>query len=255
MLVDTHAHLNAAEFDEDRTIVIERAVKSGVERMVDVATDLHTALKALQTAESYESVRATVGIHPHDAAKAKESDFIELERLLSHPRAAALGEIGLDYHYEFSPRHVQKDVFLRQLRIAVLQEKPVIIHVREAMADVLAVLKSFPIPKWEGVFHCFNGTAGDVGAVLDLGFHVSFTGVVTFPNFKKLDVVRRVPLDRLLVETDAPYMTPVPHRGKRNEPAFLVHTAQRLAVLYALTPERFSEQTTLNALRLFRWEK
>ncbi len=250
MLVDTHAHLNLKDYDEDREAVIFRAQEAGVGRILDVGTDLSSSLRALSTAEKEETVFASVGIHPHDAAAASESDFNDLNQLLNHPRVLALGEIGLDYHYDLSPRDRQRAVFVRQLRTARQQDLPVVIHVREAMTDALDILKSEG-KKWQGVFHCFGGAIDDVPPILAMGFYISFTGVVTFRNFKRWDVVRSVPLDRLLLETDAPYMTPVPYRGRRNEPARLSDTADVLSRTLEIPRDQLDAATTENARQLF----
>jgi TatD DNase family protein len=254
MLADTHAHLNMKEFDPDRESVLERAADSGVEWILDVGTDLESSRKAVREAACLKTVFAAAGVHPHAALAVNPSVLSELETLLSSPKVKALGEIGLDYHYDFSPRSVQRDAFRAQLEMALSRRMPVIIHVREAMADALDILHAFSADGWEGVFHCFSGNSEDASRLIRMGFHISFTGVVTFPNFGKFDAVRQVPLNRLLLETDAPYMTPVPHRGKRNEPAFLTFTAAKLSEILGVEPNFLAAQTTRNALTLFRLE-
>lgn len=255
MLVDTHTHLNMAEFDKEREAVVQRAVQAGVEWMVDVGTDLESSKKTVQISERFDAVWGAVGIHPHHAADSGDSTFVELKKLLSNPRIKALGEIGLDYHCSFAPRKNQTEVFERQLRLALSVQKPVIVHVREAMFDALEIIQKMDVAQWEGVFHCFGGSAEDIPKLLDLGFYISFTGVVTFPNFTKRNLIRNVPLNRFLVETDAPYMAPVPLRGRRNEPAYLVYTAKKMAEILEVPFELFSAETTQNAKRLFRLEK
>jgi TatD DNase family protein len=246
-LVDSHCHLDDEQFDADREQTIERARAAGVEAMMAIGTgngppDLEAAVRL---ADRYPFVYATVGVHPHDAAKATEETFARLRHLADHPKVQALGEIGLDYHYDFSPRDLQRSVFERQLAIAAEAGKPVVIHTREAWEDTMAVLRS----RWQGggIMHCFTGDEQQAREALDLGFHLAFGGVLTFP---KADAVRQAaritPADRLLVETDCPYLAPVPKRGKRNEPAFLVETVRRLAEVRSASIEEIAQQTTTN---------
>ena len=250
-LVDSHCHLDDEQFDADREATIERARAAGVETMMAIGTgdgppDLEVAVRL---AERYSFVHATVGVHPHYAGKASEETIIRLRELAQHPKVLAIGEIGLDYHYNFSPREVQRAVFERQLAIAAEAGKPVVIHTREAWEDTLEVLRS----RWQGggIMHCFTGDEQQARQALDLGFHLAFGGVLTFP---KSDAVRQAaritPADRLLVETDCPYLAPVPRRGKRNEPAYLVDTVRRLAEVRGVAPEEIAEQTTGNFERL-----
>ena len=250
-LVDSHCHLDDEQFDADREETLERARAAGVEAMMAIGTgngppDLEAAVRL---ADRYPFIHATVGVHPHDAAKATEETFATLRQLADYPKVQAIGEIGLDYHYDFSPRDVQRSVFERQLSIAEEAGKPVVIHTREAWDDTLAVLRS----RWQGggIMHCFTGDEQQARAALDLGFHLAFGGVLTFP---KADAVRQAaritPADRLLVETDCPYLAPVPRRGKRNEPAFLVETARRLAEVRGVSIEEIARQTTANFERL-----
>ncbi|HDQ44568.1 MAG TPA: TatD family deoxyribonuclease [bacterium] len=253
-LFDTHAHLSMKAFGEDLEDVIRRAGEAGVVGMLDVGTDIPSSLTALGLAEREPAVFAAAGIHPHEAAKASFEDFDTLAGMWGHPRVVAVGEIGLDYHYDFSPREIQKTVFTRQLEDARTRGKPVIVHVREAMDDALAIIDAVSGGLWDGVFHCFGGNREEALAVLARGFHISFTGVTTFRNFEGMDAVRAVPEDRLLLETDAPYMTPVPFRGRRNEPAFLGHTLSVLAGARGEEAGRLAETTTRNARRLFRTE-
>lgn len=245
-LVDTHCHLDDPKFDEDREQAIERALAAGVTRLMAIGTgngppDLEAALRL---AGRHPFVYATVGVHPHDASKATVETFARLRDLAAHPKVLAIGEIGLDYHYDFSPRDVQRAVFDRQLALAADAKKPIVIHTREAWEDTLAAVTSLP---HGGVMHCFTGDAAQARQALDRGFHLSFGGVLTFPKAEGLrEAARLAPDDRILVETDCPYLAPVPHRGKRNEPAFLVETARRLAEVRGTTPETIAELTTRN---------
>ena len=249
-MIDSHCHLDDAAFDADREETIQRALDAGVELMVAVGTgkgppDLEAGIRI---ADAHPQFLATVGVHPHDAAKATPDSFARLEELLAHPKVVALGEIGLDYHYDFSPREVQREVFARQLGIAARQNKPIVVHTREAWDDTLALLKEHAAT---GIMHCFTGNVAQAEQSLALGFYLSFGGVVTFPKATELhEAARAVPLDRILIETDAPYLAPVPKRGKRNEPAFIVHTAQRLANLRGVTFDEIARATTDNFTRL-----
>ncbi len=250
-LTDSHCHLDDRQFDPDREQTIERARAAGVERMMAIGTgsgppDLEAALRL---ARQYLFIYATVGVHPHDAAKATPETFTALESLAAEEKVLAVGEIGLDYHYDFSPRDVQAAVFIEQLKLAGRAEKPIVIHTREAWEDTLRLLREH----WSGggIMHCFSGGPAEARQALDLGFHLSFGGVLTFPKAETLrEAARATPEDRLLVETDAPYLAPVPKRGKRNEPAFMVETVRRLAEVRGVTPERIAEATTRNFERL-----
>jgi TatD DNase family protein len=246
-LVDSHCHLDDKQFDPDLPQVIERAVQAGVERMLAIGTgDGPPDLEAgLRLARQYPFIYATVGVHPHDAAKATPETLARLELLLAEEKVLALGEIGLDYHYDFSPREVQRQIFIEQLKLASRAAKPVVIHTREAWEDTMRLLReNF---SGAGIMHCFTGGPKEAREALDLGFSLSFGGVLTFPKADDVrEAARLTPGDRLLVETDAPYLAPVPHRGKRNEPAFLVETVRRLAGVRDTTPEDIAELTTSN---------
>lgn len=253
-LVDSHCHLDDPQYDADRGEVIGRAARAGVSVLLAVGTgngppDLEAAVRL---AGAHEGIYATVGVHPHDARKADAGAWERIEALLARPKVVALGEIGLDYHYDNSPREQQREAFAIQLEIARRARKPVVIHTREAWPDTWALLQQH----WSssglgGIMHCFSGGPAEARRALDLGFLLAFGGVATYP---KADAVREAarftPADRLLLETDAPYLAPVPHRGKRNEPAFLVETARRLAGLRGQTLEEIAAVTTANFLRL-----
>jgi len=253
-LIDSHCHLDSPEFDADRDAVIERAFEAGVEHMVAIGTgsgppDLEAGVRL---AEKYPAFYATVGVHPHDAAKATPADLERLAGLLQHPKVIAVGEIGLDYHYDFSPREVQQKVFIEQMAIAAAAKKPIVIHTREAWDDTLALIEQYWKPHGlPGIMHCFSGGPAEAERALELGFYLSFGGILTFP--KALDVqaaAKRAPRDRILIETDAPYLAPVPRRGKRNEPALMVHTARKLAELRGEACEEICRTTTENFRRL-----
>lgn len=252
MLTDSHAHLDDARFAADRDAVIQRAWDSGVHRILTIGngTGPDDMGCGIPFAEAHRWIFTTVGVHPHDASRVEERHFERMEEHAKHPRVLAIGETGLDYHYDNSPRDVQRLVFRRQLEVASKVGLPVIIHTREADADTESILRAAaPV---RGVLHCFTSSLGLAKAALDMGLMISFSGIVTFPNARELaEIARTVPADRLLVETDCPYLAPVPHRGKRNEPAFVRETAQFLAALRGISPEQLESETSENFTRLF----
>jgi TatD DNase family protein len=254
MLIDSHCHLDSSDFDADRDEVIDRAVESGIERMVTIGTgegppDLEAGIRL---ADRYPVFLTTVGVHPHDAGKATDTTFDHLSSLLSHPKVIAIGEIGLDYHYDYAPREAQQQVFIEQMRIAAQHRKPIVIHTREAWPDTFALLEEHWTPHGiAGIMHCFSGGPREAARSLSLGFYLSFGGIVTFPKSAELQrVAKEAPLDRILIETDAPYLAPVPKRGKRNEPLFVGYTAQKLATLRGMSFEAIAQATTANFNRL-----
>lgn len=252
MLVDSHCHLDGHKFDADRDEVIQRAIDAGVTRMLAIGTgdgppDLEVAIRL---AEKYACIWATAGVHPHDAAKWKEDCAPILRDRMRHPRVVGLGEIGLDYHYDFSPRDQQRRVFIEQLQIASEASKPIVIHTREAWPDTFEILKDH----WQGpgVMHCFSGGPAEAERSLEIGFTISYSGIVTYPKALEIrEAALLTPLDRMLVETDAPYLAPVPHRGKRNEPAYVAKTAAFVANLLGMEYENFCTQTSKNFDALF----
>lgn len=251
MLFDSHAHIDDKKFNEDREATIARALENGIGGILNAGADMFSSARAVDLAEQYEPVYAAVGIHPHDAKDARETDYPKLAEWAARPKVVAIGEIGLDYHYDFSPRDVQKAVFIRQLDLARQLGKPVIIHDREAHADLLEVMKKEGAGL-SGVFHCFSGSLEMAREVLAMGLYLSFAGPVTFANAHKLkEVAKAIPLDRLLVETDSPYLTPEPHRGRRNEPAYVRLVAETIAGLRNIEPEQLARITTENTKRLF----
>jgi TatD DNase family protein len=254
MLVDSHCHLDGDEFSSDRDEAVARAIDAGIETMVAIGTgggpaDLETGVRM---AERYPQFLATAGVHPHDAAKAGPECFKRLRSLLRHPKVIAVGEIGLDYHYDFSPRDTQHGVFIEQMAIAAEASKPIVIHTREAWDDTFALLERHGKPHGlAGVMHCFSGGPKEAARALELGFYLSFGGIVTYPKAAEVhEAARQAPLDRILLETDAPYLAPVPKRGKRNEPAFLAFTARRMAELRGEPLEALARATTENFRRL-----
>jgi TatD DNase family protein len=260
MFIDSHAHLDVPNYDADRAEVIARAQAVGVELMLEIAgSDIGKGSlpNGLRLAEEYPFIFAAVGLHPHEASLYDEPLEAELLAAAQHPKVIGWGEIGLDYHYDHSPREVQRRVFARQLHLARQVQLPAIIHTREAEDDTIAILQEH----WAqgggaeigGIIHCFTSTQALAEAALAMGFSISFSGVVTFKAAEELRAVAQsVPLDRLLIETDCPFLAPVPHRGKRNEPAFVVETAGKLAELKGVTVEEIAQVTTANFKRLFK---
>jgi TatD DNase family protein len=256
-LVDSHCHLDDRQFDTDRESVIQRAREAGLKWMLAIGTgdgppDLSSAIRL---AEQYPWIFATVGVHPNDAPKSDANTLKDLERLLRHPRVKAMGEIGLDYHWGV-PKEAQLPVFLQQLEIAAEARTPVIIHTRDAWSDTLQVLRDHWAPTGlPCVMHCFTGNTEQARECLDLGLYLAFGGVSTFPKAAEIrEAARIVPDDRLLLETDSPYLAPVPHRGKRNEPAFVAHTAKTIAEVRGVDVEEIASITTTNFERLLSLE-
>ncbi len=249
-LADSHTHLEFPQFDEDREQVFERAWVSGVRHLVAIGsgTGPHRLRAGLEMAEGRDWVYPTIGIHPHEARLATDSHFLELEQLAKDQRVIAVGEIGLDYHYDHSPREVQQTVFRHQLDLAAANRLPVVIHCREAWPDCLRILQEH----WKstglgGIFHCFSGSFEDAQRGIDAGFYISFAGTLTFPKAASLrDVAARIPSDRLLIETDCPFLAPVPKRGKRNEPSFVQFVAEQLAHVRGVSRVEAAVQTTRN---------
>ncbi|MFZ3201282.1 MAG: TatD family hydrolase [Candidatus Acidiferrales bacterium] len=255
-IVDSHAHLEFEQFDADREAMIERARAAGVEVLLAIGSGTSPADRldaAIPFAEQHDWIYATVGIHPHDANVATEEHFARLDELARHPRVIAWGEMGLDYHYDHSPRDIQQSVFRRQLTQARAAKLPVVIHCRDAWEDSLAILEEDWRPAGlGGIFHCFTGTMEDVRRGLDMGFLVSFAGNVTYPKMQHLrDIAKEIPLDRLLTETDSPFLPPQGRRGKRNEPAYVVEVAQTLGSVRDLAGEEVAAATATNFRRFF----
>ncbi|MGB8772187.1 MAG: TatD family hydrolase [Candidatus Korobacteraceae bacterium] len=267
MYTDSHAHLDGKRFDTDRAEVLARGNQAGVSTLLAIGNGdgpgTATLDCAVKLAQEYDWMYATVGIHPHEAELAKPSDFDELERLAKSPRVIAWGEIGLDYFYDHSPRDVQQRVFLRQMEMARAAKLPIIIHCRpsndseNAWDDVLRLLREHWVTSGlGGVLHCFTGTVDHARAALDLGFMVSFAGNITFPKAQNIrDAASMVPLDRMFIETDCPYLAPLPYRGKRNEPAYVIETARQIGHLRTLSCEQIGQQTTANFYNFFRLAK
>ena len=273
MLTDTHCHLNFNKFDQDQDLVIQRALEAGIKRMVIPGLDLESSQSAIKLAESHPSIYAAVGFHPTDLDKFSEEAFHEMEKLSIHVKVVAIGEIGIDHYWVKEPeeRAFQVEILRRQLAFAASIHKPVIIHMREendawfgqASIDLLQILREWhkmlmedhhPLAEKPGVLHSFNGNLETAQKAIDLNFYIGVTGPVTYKNAEeKRQIIRQLPLERLLIETDAPFLTPVPHRGQRNEPAFVAYIADKIAEIHMTTREQVAEITSTNAARLFGW--
>jgi len=262
VFVDSHAHLDGKQFDSDREQVIARAREAGVRTMVAIGNgDGPPQFDAgIQLADMHPFMYATIGIHPHEARLASDHAYSEMEQLARHPKVIAWGEIGLDYHYDHSPRETQKQVFARQMELAAAAKLPIVIHCRpsdgsdNAWEDCLGLMKDQWAPTGlGGILHCFAGSWAQAKSALDMGFMISFAGNLTFPKAQQIrDAALEVPLDRMLIETDAPYLAPVPHRGERNEPAFVKETARKLGELRALSMDEVGDRTSRNFYNFFK---
>lgn len=252
MLFDSHAHLDDEKFDGERSEVVARALAGGVAYILNAGSCMESSARAVALAKTHPAIYAAVGIHPHDAAKMQEEDAARLLAWAKEPKVVAIGEIGLDYHYDFSPRDVQRRVFARQMELARTADLPIIVHDREAHADVAELIRQHG-RGLQGVLHCYSGSLEMAREYVKQGFYISVAGPLTFKNAARLpEVVREIPRDRLLIETDCPYLTPHPLRGKRNEPAYVRLVAEKVAELLGLEWQAVAELTTANARRLFR---
>lgn len=255
MLFDTHVHLNARQFMEDREETIQRAFDAGVKYMVVVGFDSETIPLAIEIAEQYDTIYAAVGWHPVDAIDMTEDHLKWIEELSAHPKVVAIGEMGLDYHWDKSPKDIQKEVFRKQIQLAKKVQLPIIIHNREATEDIIEILQEEDAQAVGGIMHCYNDSVEYVQTCLDMNFYISLGGPVTFKNAPlPKEVAVQVPGDRLLVETDAPFLAPHPNRGKRNEPAYVKLVAEEIADLRGVSLEELSKLTTQNAFSLFKLE-
>ncbi|MED1603468.1 TatD family hydrolase [Alkalihalophilus marmarensis] len=252
MLFDTHVHLNANQFEDDVEEVINRAKEAGVSEMVVVGFDEKTINRALELIEKYDMLYAAVGWHPVDAIDMKDEHLVWLEELAAHPKVVALGEMGLDYHWDKSPKEVQKEVFRKQIQLAKKVKLPIVIHNREADQDIVDILEEEKAEEVGGIMHCFGGSVEIAERCLKMNFYISLGGPVTFKNAKRpKEVAKHIPMDRLLIETDCPYLAPHPYRGKRNEPAYVKLVAEEIAGLKEVNVDEVANTTRENAKRLF----
>ncbi len=252
-MIDSHCHLTYEPLAKQLADVLARAAAAGVHRMITIGTDLADAQRAVELCRQHENIHCAIGIHPHHSAKVRDEDVVWLRSLQQAPSVVALGEMGLDYHYGFSPRAQQARIFTAQLELARELNRSIVIHNREATDDCLAILKQFPTVR--AVFHCFTGTPAEAHKILDQGYLLGFTGVVTYKKTDALrDVVKFAPSDRILVETDSPYLSPEPvRRQKVNEPALVMHTARVVAELRGISIEELDRITSENVSRHFGW--
>jgi TatD DNase family protein len=259
--IDSHAHLFFADYANDLAAVLSRASEAGVSVIIVPGTDLKSSREAVALADQHENIFACVGIHPHEVSKVGRQDLAEIERLCEHKKVVAIGEIGLDYHYDFSPRDLQQKFFAEQMEIAVRRNLPVVVHMREATEDAFSIVEHTVLanPGWKsnnkeamrGVFHCFPGTAEQAVHVRNFGFCISYPGIVTFKKSDAIEVLKEIGIHNIMLETDSPYMTPVPLRGKRNEPANVVLIGRKVAEALGIPEEEVARITTENAVRLF----
>ena len=250
MYFDTHAHYCDKRFDEDRDELLGSMQDAGVSLILNSGSSLRSSKLSLELADKYSFIYASVGVHPHDAKSMTDTTVSELEELLGHPKAVAVGEIGLDYHYDFSPRDVQRNRFCEQLELARRLGKPVIIHEREALRDTLDAVRDYS--DLTGVFHCFSGSWETAKTVLDMGWYLSFTGIITFKNARRaMEVLEKMPADRILLETDCPYLAPDPMRGRRNSSLYLQYTAAKAAEVRGISLDEVASLTMENGKRFF----
>lgn len=252
MYFDTHAHLDDRKYREDQDLVIFRAKEAGLELIVNVGYNIASARRTVELTKKYDLIYGTVGMHPHDAKDLDGDGLRELKRLAQEPKIVAIGEIGLDYHYDHSPRDVQQRVFRRMIGLAQEVKLPIVIHDREAHEDVFRILREEKAEEVGGIFHCYSGSWPLAKEAIEMGFYISIAGPITFHNAKKtVEVVKEVPLEWLLIETDSPYLAPVPYRGKRNEPAHVVKVAEMIAQIKGLEVEEVGRVTTANGKRAY----
>ena len=252
MFVDTHAHLDFDTYDEDREKVIQRAIENQVLAIITIGTDLETSKQAILLAEKYASIFAAVGIHPSDCANLNDKDFEFIKELAGHEKVVAIGEIGLDYYHMHAEKDIQQNAFKKQIAIARELNLPMIIHNRDSHEDMLKILNEEGVKDIGGVMHSFSGDLEFLNKIIAMNMYVSFTGNITFKKSTSDELVKKVPIENLLLETDCPFLTPVPLRGKRNEPAFIVHSAKKIAELKEIEPELLGRITSENAKTLFK---
>lgn len=255
MLIDTHAHLEMSKFDKDRDEVIERALQNGIDAIIAVGINLEDSEKAIALAKSHDAVYATVGVHPHDAKSIDTATYDSLKKLAAREKVVAYGEIGLDFFRDRSPRDIQINRFEEQLDLAVELNLPVVIHSRDAHQETFEILEKHK-ENLRGVLHCFSGDYEMAKKYIDLGYYISIPGTITFPNAGKLvEVVEKIPMDSMLIETDSPFLAPVPKRGKRNEPAYVAYVAKKIYEIRRMTLEEVGIATSENARNLFGIDK
>lgn len=254
MYFDSHAHYNDSRFDEDREQIINSLKENNVSYVVNIGADMKSSFESIELAEKYDFIYATVGVHPHDAQNVTEKDLQKIEEMLNHKKVVGLGEIGLDYHYNYSPKDIQIQIFKKQLKICENVTKPVIIHSREACQDVFNIIKESNVRN--GVIHAYSGSLELAKEYIKMGYYIGVGGVVTFKNAKKLvDVVKNIPLESILIETDAPYLTPEPFRGTKNNSKYLKQVVEKIAEIKEISTNEVEEITFKNAVEFFKIKK
>jgi len=252
MLFDSHAHLDSSRFDDDRDGIIKEAKEKGLQYIINPGADLNTSIEAVNLAEKYDMIYAAVGVHPHDVKDIDEDTLTIIKSLTTRNKVVAIGEIGLDFYYDHSPREEQRKWFKRQIELAQEVKLPIIIHDRDAHGEVFDILKEYNVGEFGCVMHCYSGSLELAKEYIKRGIYISLAGPVTFKNASKTyEVAKEIPLEWLLVETDSPYLTPVPYRGHRNQPAYVQYVAQKIAEAKGISFEKVAEQTNENARRLF----
>ena len=250
LLFDTHAHLDDVKFDADREVVIQKIIDSGVGRVVNIGSDMESSKRSIQLAEKYNFIYAAVGVHPHDAENMTDDDLLTIEKWVAHPKVVAIGEIGLDYFYDNSPRDVQRYWFEKQLLLAEKLDKPVIIHDRDAHGDTLDILGK---SKAKGILHCFSGSVEMAKQIVNMGFYISFAGPLTYKNSRhSVEVARAIPIDKILIETDCPYLAPDGYRGERNDSSLVRLVCEKLAEIKDISFDEAARITYQNAERVYR---
>ncbi len=253
MLIDSHAHLDDERFDKDRDRLIKSLKESGIDLIINPGSDLGSSIKAVSLSEQYDNIYAAVGVHPHSAKEMDESTIEVLKSFTNRDKVVAIGEIGLDYYYDNSPREIQRQKFVEQLELAKEVNLPVIIHTRDAAQETFDILKEAQDGSLKGVLHCYSGSVEMALEYVKMGFYISLGGPITFKNARvSREVAKAVPIDRLLIETDSPYLTPEPYRGKRNEPLFVRYVAGTIAEIRGINFDELAKETSENAKRLFR---
>ncbi|MCH8027750.1 MAG: TatD family hydrolase [candidate division Zixibacteria bacterium] len=254
-MIDSHCHLYIKNSPEQQDQLIKEAAADGIGKIINIGIDIETSQLSLDLAEKYDSIYCTVGIHPHDAKKLNEQSIEKLRQLAVHDKVVAIGEIGLDFYRNLSPKPLQYAAFEKQLELAVELKKPIVIHTRESLEETIEVVKKYAADLVGGVFHCFPGDAADAERVFELGFSVSFGGVITFKNSDMAEVAAQVPLEKIILETDSPYLTPLPFRGKQNRPAYVKYVYQKLAELRGLPVADIESIIDRNCVKLFKLEE
>lgn len=256
VLVDSHAHIDMRQYSRDRDQVVQRARDAGVAALVDIGCDLRSSQAAVELAQRYPEVYASVGFHPHSASTLNARNLRELKELAQHPKVVAIGETGLDFYRNLSPREGQIKAFRSQLRLARELGLPVVVHCRQAGDEVFSIINAWvaetgDVPETRGVIHCFSGEVDIALRYIDMGFYISFAGPVTYTNSSSADIARHLPLDKIVIETDCPFLTPHPHRGERNEPSYVSYVAHKIGELKGLTSDVVAERTAASAAQLF----